>query len=121
MWLETKMGDSIDKIVKGKKCSSCGVCAGVCARKAISMQLIDGIPTPVIDRDKCSGCSVCTSVCPGKATLEEVMSLNNKDVEKYCIGDYIYSEIAQVKDQELLVKTTSGGIISEIIATLLGG
>ena len=46
-------------------CSSCGACANICARGAISMRLdLEGFYRPVIDAEKCVQCGACEKVCP---------------------------------------------------------
>lgn len=113
------MGGSIETIVKEQKCSSCGVCAGVCMKSAISIRLIKGIPTPIVDYQKCNGCSLCLSVCPGKSSIEEAKTLKTNDIKEFCVGSYYNAKIVQIKNQELLAKATSGGVVSELISTLL--
>lgn len=86
-----------------KLCTSCGVCAIVCARKAISILLDDdGFYRPVVDVDSCNDCGLCTSVCykfdsDVKITADE--GLQQKP---------LYS--AWALDDNVVKNTTSGGI-----------
>ncbi len=84
-------------------CTSCGVCATVCARKAISMHLDEeGFYRPIIDARFCNDCGLCTTVCykydPAvKMTTEE--GLKQKP---------LFS--AWATDDNIVRNTTSGGI-----------
>lgn len=86
-----------------RNCTSCGVCATVCARKAISMQLDEeGFYRPVVDASLCNDCGLCTTVCYKfdsnvKMTPEE--GLKQKP---------LFS--AWAKDDDIVRNTTSGGI-----------
>lgn len=47
------------------KCTGCGACAQVCAKKAIEMvQFEDGFLYPEINKDLCVNCGLCEAVCP---------------------------------------------------------
>ena len=84
-------------------CTSCGVCASVCAKVAIDMELDNnGFYRPMINTDLCVDCGLCTTVCykydeDVKMTLSE--GLKDKP---------LYS--AWSNDDELVKQTTSGGI-----------
>lgn len=42
------------------KCTSCQICASVCPKEAISINLnLDGFYRPYIDKDKCVNCGIC--------------------------------------------------------------
>lgn len=46
------------------KCTSCQICASVCPKEAISINLnLDGFYRPYIDKDKCVNCGICKKVC----------------------------------------------------------
>ena len=54
-----------------ENCSSCGACANICARGAITMQLdAEGFYRPVIDSTKCVQCGACEKVCPWNTAVE---------------------------------------------------
>ena len=64
-------------------CTSCGVCATICAKKAISMQLDEeGFYRPVVDVSLCNDCGLCTTVCykfdssVKKTTEKELKQMN---------------------------------------------
>lgn len=84
-------------------CTSCGVCATVCNRTAISMQLNDdGFYRPNIDSELCNDCGLCTTVCY-KFSNDIRMSTSSDLVDKP-----LYS--AWSNDDDLVKVTTSGGI-----------
>lgn len=85
------------------KCTSCGVCASVCAKKAVSMQLDEnGFYHPEIDYSFCNDCGLCTTVCY-KFDLE-VKQTSEEQIER----KRLYA--AWAKDEDIIRKTTSGGI-----------
>jgi polyferredoxin len=45
----------------GKKCL---VCDEACSYDAISQQMVEGVPRPVVNPDICVGCGMCEYVCP---------------------------------------------------------
>lgn len=85
------------------QCTSCGVCATICSKKAISIQLNnDGFYRPYIDSTLCNDCGLCTTVCykfdsSVKMTTEE--GLKQKP---------LFS--AWATDDDIVRNTTSGGI-----------
>lgn len=85
------------------KCTSCGVCATVCARKAISIQLDgEGFYRPVVDSSLCNDCGLCTSVC--YKYDKDVKKTTNDRIK----GKTLYS--AWSNEDEVVRNTTSGGI-----------
>lgn len=86
-----------------RNCTSCGLCATVCAKRAILMHLDEeGFYRPTIDADLCNDCGLCTKVCykfdsTVKMTTEE--ELKRKP---------LFS--AWATDDDVVRETTSGGI-----------
>lgn len=89
-------------------CTSCQLCAAVCARDAIHIELDkEGYYRPFLDAARCVDCGLCAKVCYKfdgnvKVSLEE--DLKSKP---------LYA--AWAKDEELVRATTSGGI-SDLLA-----
>ncbi len=84
-------------------CSSCGACANVCARGAITMQLDkEGFYRPVVDENLCSKCGSCERACPW---LNDVVNPN----ESFCKPKTIASF---AKNEEVRLASSSGGIFS---------
>ena len=95
-----------------RECTSCQMCAAVCARDAISIHLNeDGFYRPYIDEVKCTNCGLCTKVCykfDNDIRVTDAEGLNNVKV---------YS--AQHKSEELLEKVTSGGVADALAKELV--
>lgn len=92
----------LDKSAK-RECTSCQLCATMCAREAIKIELNeDGFYRPVIDAEKCTDCGLCTKVC--YKFDEEVKITTPEQLSK----TQLYS--AWSNDDELVRNTTSGGI-----------
>lgn len=84
-------------------CTSCGVCASVCAKKAITIQLDDyGFYRPMIDKSLCNDCGLCTTVCYKYDT--EVKKISEEQLEER----KLYA--AWAKNDAVIRETTSGGI-----------
>lgn len=92
----------LDKSAK-RECTSCQLCATMCARDAIKIELNDdGFYRPVVDADKCTDCGLCTKVC--YKFDEDVKITTTEQLAK----TQLYS--AWSNDDELVRNTTSGGI-----------
>ena len=114
------MEKNINFVKSKKACCSCGICAGLCPREAISMQIDKktGESLPEIDKNRCIDCGACLSICPGffnaEATLRNTPP-NHK--ERQC--KHLQSYVGNIMDHTLLQNCTSGGIVSELVRTLL--
>ena len=66
--LYPKLPRTLGRMIMGKKhtdpllCSRCGICAGVCPYKAVTMDEL-----PQFDQKKCYGCWACYNHCPPRA------------------------------------------------------
>ncbi len=86
-----------------RECTSCQVCASVCSRQAISIELDnDGFYRPIVNSERCINCGLCTTVCY-KFDKNILVTTDNTLSDKK-----IYS--AWAKDDEILANTTSGGL-----------
>lgn len=93
------MGNNILDNSSIRNCTGCGICAVVCSKKALSIELNkNGFYRPIICTDKCVDCGICKHSCY-KYDAEFRMSDSN-------LGCYA----AVNKDKEQLVKSSSGGI-----------
>lgn len=64
-----------------RDCFGCGVCATVCAKDAIQIELNqEGFYTPILDINKCVNCGLCVDVC---AFLHEDLAVQNKPQQNY--------------------------------------
>ena len=58
-------GNVVERVVKGNRCTGCGVCAAVCPRAALEMATLpNGDLAPVLVGECSEACGVCLSVCP---------------------------------------------------------
>lgn len=64
-----------------KDCFGCGVCATVCAKDAIKIELNqDGFYTPALDTNKCVNCGLCADAC---AFLHDDLAVQNTPKSSY--------------------------------------
>ena len=104
----------ISSVVKNNLCVSCGLCAGVCPKKCISSSYDKGSYLPTIDEDACVNCGICHKVCPGKSSDYSTDAATN-----IFFGRAIKCLAVQTKDKEILLQSTSGGVVTTLIKNLL--
>lgn len=98
-----KFKDVIDK----EKCTGCMACKNACPRNAIEIHENDeGFLYPKINKDYCVNCNICKKVCPVENKLEE----NENEIEVYACKN---------KDDEIRLKSSSGGVFSLIANYIL--
>lgn len=89
-------------------CFGCGVCAAVCVKGAIKMELNqDGFYAPILDAVKCVNCGLCAEVC---AFLHDDLAVRN--IPKSSYG-------AWSKNQMVRKRCSSGGVGYELGKFLL--
>ena len=92
----------LDKSAK-RECTSCQLCATMCARDAIKIILNDdGFYRPVVDADKCTDCGLCAKIC---YRFDEELKITTPE---QLANTQLYS--AWSNNDELVRNTTSGGI-----------
>lgn len=91
-------------------CYGCGVCATVCAKQIINIELNgDGFYEPrITDESKCTSCGLCLDVC---AYSHDDLSLKDRCIKSYG---------AWSKDEAVRRKCSSGGVGFELGRTLIG-
>ena len=93
-----------------ENCSSCGACANICARGAISMQLDgEGFYRPVLEANKCVQCGACEKVCPWNTAVENP---NLGNVSPKTVAAY-------AKDESIRMESSSGGIFTVLAEKIL--
>ena len=107
---------NIKNVVKNKLCIQCGICAAACPLRCIALKRNQDDFLPVVNQKKCTDCGLCARVC-------SVSELSNYDasvpLEDFIMGDYISVHRAQTKDGPILQNSTSGGITTTLIKSLL--
>ena len=93
-----------------KDCYGCGVCATVCTKRIIDIQLNDnGFYEPKItDVGKCTNCGLCVSVC---SYSHAGLALKNASIQSYT---------GWSKDEAVRRKCSSGGISFELGRKVIG-
>lgn len=87
------------EICKRELCTGCSSCLNACPHDAIVMQPDDmGFYYPQIDIYSCVNCHLCQSVCPSNNSLDLHIPLA--------------ANIAQAKDEDEVISSTSGGLAS---------
>lgn len=94
------MINQIKNICEKKRCTGCMACYNACREDAIILIEDDflGNVYPKIQTDKCINCSKCKSICPELNQVQRSTNIN------------CYAMLA--KSNNLLLKTSSGGIAS---------
>lgn len=90
-------------------CYGCGVCAIICGRKIIEINLNkDGFYKPqIVDETRCTNCGLCVDVC---AYSHDELSLQSEIIHSYA---------AWSLDSDIRRKSSSGGIGFELGKTLI--
>lgn len=87
-------------------CSGCAACHDICPKGAISMVAdAEGFLYPQINRSLCVECGLCARVCPSL----------NRDLPRTPLAVYA----ARAKDNELRLKSSSGGVFSLLARQVL--
>lgn len=101
------MDKTIQKVVDENKCTGCQLCYNVCDFDAIHIELSsEGFYVPRINFGKCSNCGKCFKYCP----IENEFSDYNETINVYA---------AKSNDEEIRMKSSSGGIFSELAKEIL--
>lgn len=88
-------------LAPGEGCTGCAACRAVCLKGAIAMVADgEGFLRPRVDGARCVGCHRCEQVCP-------VLQPGEPDVSPVCYAAY-------TRDEELRLKSSSGGIFTEL-------
>lgn len=110
---------NVEGIVDQGMCCSCGICVSVCPQKCIVIKLNKkGLLHPVVNKDVCINCGLCIKSCSGRLEAEKVVKMKFDEIYEEQ-SKSIRTYVAKVLDRNILQNSTSGGIISELVNTLL--
>lgn len=106
------MENSIIQIIDEDRCTGCALCYNVCTSEAIEIELSNyGFYLPVIDQNKCLNCGKCLLSCPINLKKKDKHELNmNLDIKVYG---------AWSNDENIRMKSSSGGIFSELAISII--
>lgn len=89
-------------IVEKEKCCGCSACVQACVKGCITLKSdFEGFLYPNVDTSKCIKCGACEKVCP----ILNVRPQSNKIIAAYA---------AYVKNKDIRLKSSSGGIFSAL-------
>lgn len=97
-------------------CIGCGICAGVCPNQCIDLLLKNGQSVINIADNKCTECGLCRRVCP-QAGFD--YTRYNVSADNFWFGNYMQLFTAQCYDKEILKRSTSGGVVTQLVQKLL--
>lgn len=101
-------------VVNNDLCVSCGACSLNCKSKAIDYQFKGGLFIPVVDEAKCIDCGACLQICPSYH-----VNIQAENRSELLLGKYICAQTMRAKDVQLCKESTSGGIVTQLIISLL--
>ena len=97
----------MESVIDKKDCCGCALCFNICPTNAIEMVEDEfGFTYPKIDKNKCIECGLCKKKC--------IYSSKNKK-----LNEPIESYVASSKDNELIMKSASGGIFASLARRIL--
>lgn len=90
-------------------CCGCGVCASICASKAIRMEEDkEGFLYPVVDSAKCNGCGKCSQIC------SFVRDQKKRDYIDEPLDSNLDIFVGRHKESDIVDSSRSGGIFTAL-------
>ena len=104
-------------VIESRMCTGCGSCSVLCKAQAITMNINirEGIFLPSLNNEKCTYCGKCQIVCPAL----DFEHLNKNYPQDVLLGDYKKCYAGYSTDLQVRKKSSSGGLISEILFFLI--
>ncbi len=106
---------NIKNVKEENLCIQCGMCAAVCPKECISIEKSNYDYLPEINESKCIDCSLCSKIC----SKQFLGTKENQIDEDYLFGQFINIFHAKTKEADILKNSTSGGVITTLVKTLL--
>lgn len=114
-----KKNQTISTIVNTGQCVSCGLCSAVCPKSCIVLSQKEGTYLPQIDEEQCIKCGLCNHICPGNQFDYNREYQCSFEPENFWVGAYRKILSMQSKDQTILKNATSGGVVTQLVKSLL--
>jgi coenzyme F420-reducing hydrogenase beta subunit/polysaccharide pyruvyl transferase WcaK-like protein len=99
-------------------CVSCEICHAICPVEAVSMEYESGQFLPYIDEERCIDCGDCLALCPG-IDIDPFDIRNQTVTDVMFDGPYLDTYTAYSNDLQIRAKSTSGGVITQLILELI--
>lgn len=94
-------------VIEQKSCTGCMACKNICPKNAIEIKQNDeGFNYPFINQEICINCGLCRKVCPVIC-------------KKECKSSKIETYACKNKDDEIRMKSSSGGMFTLIAESIL--
>ena len=113
---------TVQPVVDGYLCTSCGACSGLCPTGSIEMFVNEfGVYVPRIDSATCTDCGLCLETCPGFSFdyAGFAVKIHGALPEHVALGTSLDCYAGFSADREILDSSQSGGVISTILVDCL--
>ncbi len=111
---------NINDVVTYDLCTRCGACLGICPIPGAIDTDLRSFPYTT---EKCKNCKMCIKVCGGIEVnfpkYTEKLYGEAKDLTTNAIEPLLYSKATYATDKEVRDKSSSGGLASQILISLL--
>lgn len=109
--LFAKLMNNTGKVVDNGLCLLCGLCIAACPHKCIYIK----DRKIKVDNEKCTDCGLCQHYCPGMHSNNNIGNSIKERMEGIALESYV----GRSRNLNVIKKSVSGGIVTEIISTLL--
>jgi len=112
---------NIKYVVESGLCVGCGVCEAACPNEAIKViyDVRSGMPAATVNEEKCNGCQICLNVCYGYGVDHELNLRIFDTLPTSVVGNFTGCYIGYANDQALMNSSTSGGVVTALLAYAL--
>lgn len=107
--------NNITKVISEKMCCGCGACVNICPTNCIEFTEGKYVNYPTINQNKCVNCSMCLKVCPGEINIQRLINGKRINLESN-LRDI---KVSYSTDEALREKSASGGVITQLIKSML--
>jgi coenzyme F420 hydrogenase subunit beta len=108
-------------VVENDLCIGCGVCETACPNEAIKVifNMEIGMPIPRVNAEKCNGCQKCLHVCYGHRVDNTLNFRVFGKSPSSIVGNFRRCHVGYATDQALRYNSTSGGVVTALLAYAL--